>query len=85
MDRSRDERQRQTEEAEIETDGDTHRGGRVKDRRIIIGRNISANRFFVCCCLYVLATSKVISRRVTVRTHGDFIVLSHLETRLPAL
>ena len=32
--------------------------------------------------LYVLATSKVISRLVTVCAHGDFIELSHWETRL---
>ena len=36
---------------------------------------------------YLLATSKVISRWVlmvvTVCTHGDFIVLPHLKTRLP--
>ena len=44
------------------------------------------NQVFECLLLlYVLATAKVISGWVpTVRTRGDFIVLSHWETWLPA-
>ena len=44
--------------------------------------------FFVSLLFYVLATSKTYqdgNRLVTVRTYGNFIVLPHWETRLPAL